>query len=54
MEELDHEAGETLEGSRNTDGGVDFDEDSLGGLDVDLEFTGLVDGRVEEGEKTLE
>ena len=32
---------------------VDFDKDSFGGMDVDLEEAGLVEGRVEQGEKTL-
>lgn len=51
---MDHETSETLECSRNADSWVDFNEDSFGCVDVDLELTSLVDGRVEEGEKTLE
>ena len=53
VEELDHQAGETLECSRNTDRRRDFDEHTLSGLNVDLELPGLVNGRVEEGEQTL-
>jgi len=53
MEELDHQAGETLEGAGDTDGGGDFDEDVFGGVDVDLELAGFVDGGVEEGEEAL-
>lgn len=53
VQELNHETGETLEGSGDADGGADFDEDTFGGGDVDLEFAGLVDGGVEKGEKTL-
>jgi hypothetical protein len=53
MEELDHQPGESLKGTGNANAGVDLDEDALGGMDVDLEFTGLVDGGVEEGEETL-
>ena len=45
---MNHETGESLEGTRDADRRTDFDEDALGGVDVDLEFTGLVDGRVEE------
>lgn len=49
MKELNHQTGETLEGTRDTNGRVDFDEDALGGLDVYLEVAGFVDGRIEEG-----
>jgi len=49
VQELDHEASETLEGAGNADGGGDFDEDVFGGVDVDLELAGFVDGGVEEG-----
>ena len=54
MEELDHETGESLEGTWDTYCRTDFDEDALRGVDVDLEFSCLVDRRVEEGKKTLE
>lgn len=53
MQKLDHETGEALEGARNADGRVDLDQDPFGGMDVDLEFASLVDGRVEESEETL-
>ena len=53
VEELDHETSESLECSRNADGRVDFDEDALCGVNVDLEFASLVDGRVEESKKAL-
>jgi hypothetical protein len=53
VEELDHQSGEALEGSRDADGRRDLDEDTLGGVDVDLELAGLVDRRVEEGEEAL-
>lgn len=43
VEQLDHQTGEALEGTRNADGGRDFDEDALGGVDVDLELAGLVE-----------
>jgi hypothetical protein len=50
---LDHETGETLECTGNANGGVDFDQDTLGGVDEDLQAASLVDGGVEEGEKAL-
>ena len=53
MEELNHETSESLEGTWDTDCRTDFDEDTLRGVDVDLEFSCLVDRRVEEGKKTL-
>lgn len=54
MKELDHETGEALEGTGDTDRRRDLDQDSLGGLDVNLQPSGLVDGRVEKREETLE
>lgn len=54
MEELDHQTGETLEGTWDSDSRADLDEDAFGGMDVDLKFAGLVDRRVEEGKETLE
>lgn len=53
MKQLNHQAGEALESSRNSDRRTHFDEDSLRRVDVDLQFAGLVDRRVEEGEKAL-
>lgn len=53
MEQLDHQAGKAFEGAGDADGGGDFDEDAFGGVDVDLQFAGFVDGGVEEGEETL-
>ncbi len=43
MEKLYHETGETLECARDSNSGTDFDEDSFGGMDVDLEFASFVD-----------
>ena len=54
VEKLDHETGETLKGTWDTDCWADFDEDAFGGMYVDLKFAGLVDRRVEEGKETLE
>lgn len=53
VEELDHQTSETLEGTGNADGGADFDQDTLGRVNVDLEFAGLVERRVEQSEETL-
>ena len=46
MEELDHETGETLEGTWDADLWVDFDEDALGSVNVDLKLASFVDRRV--------
>lgn len=54
MEQLDHQTSEALECSRNADRRADFDEDPFGGVDVNLQSAGLVDGRVEESKQTLE
>lgn len=48
-----HQAAESLEGAWDAHMGVDLDEHAFGGVDVDLEQAGLVQGRVEEGEQTL-
>jgi hypothetical protein len=53
VEKLDHEACESLKGTRNSNSRADFNEDSFGGVDVDLEFPGLIDWRIEESKKTL-
>lgn len=49
MEQLDHEPCETLEGTWNADSRADFDQNTLGGVNVDLQLACFVDGRVEEG-----
>ena len=54
MKELDHKTGESLEGTWNTDGWADLDENTFGGMDVDLQLSGLVDRRVEQGKEALE
>lgn len=54
VQKLDHQTGEPLEGSRDANAGVDLDEDTFGRVDEDLQFTGLVDGGIEQGEKALE
>ena len=36
VEELNHEASKSLECSRNANGGADFDQHALGGVDIDL------------------
>lgn len=48
MQQLNHQACKPLEGSRNANTRADFDQNALGGVDVNLEFAGLVDWRVEE------
>jgi hypothetical protein len=53
MQELDHQAGEALERARDADGRADFDQYTLGGVDVDLQFARFVDGRIQKREKAL-
>lgn len=53
VKELDHETSESFEGSRDAYGWVDFDQDTLGGMNVDLELASFVDWRVEEGKEAL-
>jgi chitinase len=53
MQKLDHQTSEAFESTGDADSWVDFDEYAFGGVDVDLELAGLVDGRVEESEKAL-
>lgn len=50
---MDHETGESLEGTWYADAGAHLDEDSFSGVDVDLKLAGLVDRRIKEGQKTL-
>lgn len=50
---MDHETSEALEGTGYPDGGGDFDENPLGGADVNLQLAGLVDRGVQEGKETL-
>lgn len=54
MEKLDHETSEALEGAGYTDRRRDLDQNPLGGLDVNLQPSSLVDGRVEKREEALE
>lgn len=49
MEELNHQTSETLKSSRNSHGRGNLDQHALCSVDVDLQFSSLVDGRVEEG-----
>lgn len=54
MEELDHETCKTLEGTWDAHSGANFDEHALGCMDEDLKAASFVDGRIEEGEETLQ
>lgn len=47
MEELHHQAGEALEGSRYPNSRADFNEDALGGVDINLQLPSFVDGGIE-------
>lgn len=53
VQQLHHQTGETLEGTRDAHARADFDEDTLGCVDVDLEPSSLVDRRVEKGKQAL-
>jgi hypothetical protein len=53
MEELNHQAGESLERTWYANRRTNFDQDALGSMDVNLQLPGLVDGRVEQSEQTL-
>ena len=53
VEELYHKASEPLEGTGNPDGGAYFNEDSFGGVDVNLKLSCLVDRRIEQRKETL-
>jgi len=53
VEKLDHETSKALECSWNTNSRVYLDEDTLGGVNIYLEFASLVDRRIEQGEETL-
>jgi hypothetical protein len=50
VQELNHETREALKGTRDADRWRNFDENALGGMDVDLELASLVYGRVQQGE----
>lgn len=54
MEQLDHQTGKPLERSRNADGRIDFNQNTLGCVNEDLQAPGLVDGRIQQGEKALD
>ncbi len=54
MEKLNHEPGKTFESARYTDSRADFNEDSTSGMNVYLQLSGFVDGRIEKRKKTLQ
>lgn len=53
MEQLNHKAGEPLKRSGNADCWADLNQNAFGSLNVNLELSGLVDGRVEKREEAL-
>lgn len=53
VKKLNHQTGETFKGTGDANGGVDFNQNPLGGMDVDLKFAGLVGGGVKESEEAL-
>lgn len=54
MEQLDHQTSKALESTRDAHRGRDLDQDALGGGDVDLQSSCLVDGRIKQGKQALE
>jgi hypothetical protein len=54
MKQLDHETSKSLECTWDSDGRAYFDQDTFGGVDVDLKLSSLVDRGVEEGKETLQ
>jgi hypothetical protein len=53
MEQLDHKASKALEGARDANCRADFDEDSFGGVNIDLELSSFVYRRVEKSKQAL-
>ena len=53
MQQLYHQAREALVRAGDADGGVDLDQHILSGADVHLETSGLVEGRVDQGQQFL-
>lgn len=53
MQQLHHQSSKSLKGTGYSHSWADLDEDSLGGVNVYLEFSSLVDWRIEKGKKTL-
>ncbi len=53
VEELDHQPSKSLEGTRDSDSGAHFDEDSFGGVNVDLKLPSLVDRRIKKSQEAL-
>ena len=54
MEELDHETSESLERPRYPDGGIDFNENTLGCVNVYLQPSSFVDGRIKKSQEALD
>lgn len=53
MQQLNHQTGKALECTRDANRRRDLDQDTLGGMNVDLKLAGLVDGGVEQGQEAL-
>lgn len=50
---MHHESTESLERSGDSDGGVDFDENTSSGVDIHLQLPRFVERRVEERKEAL-
>jgi hypothetical protein len=50
---LDHKTGESLEGTWDANCWTNFDENTFGGMNVDLQLASFIDRRVEKGKEAL-
>lgn len=50
MQELHHKASKSLESSGDANRGRNFNQDALGGVDVNLKLASFVDGRIQKGQ----
>jgi hypothetical protein len=53
VEQLHHETRESLEGTWYPYGGADLNEDSFGGVNINLKLSSLINRRIEEGKEAL-
>lgn len=54
VQQLNHETCESLERSGNSDRRGNFDEDALGGVNINLQLSSLVDGRIKKRQEALD
>ena len=54
MQQLHHETSEAFKGPWNAHGWANLDQDPLSRVNINLKLAGLVDGRVQQGQQTLD